>query len=352
MMNINTLTDFLEQAQCQYRVYDLGRKVSKISNNDFIKICTNKKAYPYPLQKNAYFALTFWQVTQKKEHFIWFLKMPVDEKGLLKIGAQTSFIDQVVEAMGHDLTLQISKQQQQKLAQNPFVFKPNAEKLAIFNALINVAFIRPASPFFAPALDYFSGNTHWDAWQTLGIQGIADICARLDDNTNQQHLIHALKHLPQQPLQSLALCLESQNNINTSLSEAIAEQAIIELKNDRQESAILLLRAISNSPAKGVFNALFDAQFQSTLIHNPHWYIGIVGRCWQHLDDDARLHQFFEALATHQASLFSALFSDLVSIPQLREKVLKQLRVSTRSEAFSLAIGHLFSNIKSSTSDV
>ena len=32
---MNTLTDFLEQSQCQFRIYDLGRKVSEISNIAF-----------------------------------------------------------------------------------------------------------------------------------------------------------------------------------------------------------------------------------------------------------------------------------------------------------------------------
>ena len=41
-MNINTLTDFLQQAQCQFRIYDLGRKVTKISNSAIQKIAENK----------------------------------------------------------------------------------------------------------------------------------------------------------------------------------------------------------------------------------------------------------------------------------------------------------------------
>lgn len=352
MININTLTDFLEQANTQFCVYDLGRKVSEISNTDFVTICSNKKPYPYPIQKQAYFALTFWQVSTKKEHFIWFLKIPLDEKGLLKISAQTSFIQSVIGAMGHDLTAKINKQQQQHLAQNPFIFKPNTEKLAIFNALINTIFVRPPSLFYNTAHSYFSGKNTWSAWENIGIQGIADICARLNTDNNQQHLINAIKLLPQQPLQSLALCLESQKDINPPLAKVIAQQARIELENDHPNNAILLLRAISNASDKNIFNALLDEQFKSTLIHNPHWYISIVGRCWHHLEDDSRLNQFFEALATHQSSLFSALFTDLVAIPLLREKVLKQLRLNTRSNALSEAIGHLFSSINNKHIDV
>lgn len=350
-MNINTLTDFLQQAQCQFRIYDLGRKVTKISNSAFQKIAENKLPYPYPIQQHAYIGLTFWQVNkQQQDHFVWFLKLPVDEQGLLKITAQTSFIKMVIEAMGENLTADISDKLQERLASNPFVYKPAAEKLAIFNAIMNTNFVRPASTFYPAAVKYFSGKTQWNEWQELGIQGIADVSARLNYDDNQQVLINALPHLPQQPLQSLALCLEHQHDINTALAEAIAKQAEVELQANHQESAILLLRALSSAPAVGITKSLFEQQFNSDLIHNAHWYVCIAGRCWSLLEDETLLNRFFEALANHHNALFPQLFSDLVAIPALREKVLKQLRLTARSPALSQAIGLLFSGVQTEKS--
>ncbi|MCP5078828.1 MAG: DUF3549 family protein, partial [Psychromonas sp.] len=289
-MNINTLTEFLQQAQCQFRVYDLGRKVTKISNSAFQKITENQLPYPYPIQQHAYIALTFWQVNKnQQDHFIWFLKLPVDEQGLLKITAQTSFIKMVIEAMGEDLTVDISDKLQERLASNPFVFKPAAEKLAIFNAIMNTNFVRPASSFYPAAQQYFSGQKQWHEWQELGIQGIADLSARLSYDNNQQSLIDALPHLPQQPLQSLAICLEHQHDINSNLATAIAKQAEVELKAGRQDSAILLLRALSSAPAVGITKALFEQQLNSELIHNENWYVCIAGRCWSQLEDETLL---------------------------------------------------------------
>lgn len=343
-MNINTLTDFLQQAQCQFRIYDLGRKVTKISNSAFQKITENTLPYPYPIQQHAFFALTFWQVNKnQQDHFIWFLKLPVDEQGLLKITAQTSFIKMVIEAMGENLTANISDKLQERLASNPFVFKPAAEKLAIFNAIMNTNFVRPASTFYPSAVRYFSGQTHWNEWQELGIQGIADLTARLNYDDNQNSLINALPHLPQQPLQSLSLCLEHQHDINSALATAISNQAQIELKVGNQENAILLLRALSSAPAVGITKALFEQQLNSDLIHNEHWYVCIAGRCWSLLEDETLLNRFFESLANHHNALFPQLFVDLVAIPSLREKVLKQLRLTARSPALSQAIGLLFS---------
>ena len=344
-MNINTLTDFLTHSQCQFRIYDLGRKVTKITNTDFKKIEHNEQPYPYPVQQHAFIAITFWQ-NNHQDHFIWFLKMPIDEQGFVSIQAQTGFIKMVVEAIGEDLTAKINKAQQERLASNPFIFKPNVEKLAIFNAAINNSFIRPPSSFYPDAMSYFSGQTSWNEWQTIGIQGIADLTARLEHDNNQQNIITALPHLPKQPLQSLALCLENQTQISTELANEIVKQANIELQKNNQDTAILLLRALSSAPAEGITKALLEKQFSSDLIYNEHWYISIAGRLWHLLEDETLLNRFFESLANHHQALFSELFIDLVAIPSLRDKILKQLRLTVRSPALSQAIGTLFSGVK------
>tara|TARA_R110001592_G_scaffold13583_2_gene62066 strand:+ start:1040 stop:2080 length:1041 start_codon:yes stop_codon:yes gene_type:complete len=346
---MNTLTDFLEQAQCQYRVYDLGRIVQKINNSEFQKVANNEQAYPYPIQQHAFIALTFWQVAAQKEHFIWFLKMPLDEQGLMKTTAQTSFIRMVVEAMGEDLTADISDKLQERLASNPFVFKPSTEKLAIFNANINSAFIRPASSFYPAVQTYFAGENGWHDWQALGFQGFADLAARLNHNNNQQKIINALDFLPEQPLQTLSLCLENQTDISTELAEKIIQQATKRLQLGQETTAILLLRSIASANAQGITKQLLTEQLSSTLAHQADWYITIAGRCWAQLEDETLLNRYFEALANHQQALFPQLFADLVAIPALRDKVLKQLRLTARSPALSQAIGLLFSGLKENT---
>ncbi|WP_413692618.1 DUF3549 family protein [Psychromonas sp. KJ10-2] len=348
-MSMNTLTDFLEQAQCQFRVYDLGRIVQKIENSEFQKVANNKQPYPYPIQQHAFVALTFWQVAAQKEHFVWFLKMPLDEQGLMKITAQTSFIRMVVEAMGENLTADVSDKTQERLASNPFVFKPSTEKLAIFNSNMNSIFVRPASSFYPAVQAYFSGSVNNQDWQTLGFQGFADLAARLDHDDNQQKIISALSTLPEQPLQTLCLCLENQSNIGSPLAEKIIEQAKQRLQQGQTTSAILLLRALASAKGQGFTKQLLDAQFSTPLLHEADWYITIAGRCWTQLQDETLLNRYFEALATHQQALFPQLFSDLVAIPALRDKVLKQLRLTARSPALSQAIGLLFSGLKPNT---
>lgn len=348
-MSMNTLTDFLEQAQCQYRLYDLGRIVQTISNDEFKKITENRQPYPFPIQQHAFIALTFWQVAAEKEHFIWFLKMPLDEQGLMQITAQTSFIRMLAEAMGENLTAEVSNTLQERLASNPFIFKPSAEKLAIFNASINHAFIRPASSFYPAIQSYLCANDQWHNWHDLGLQGFADIAARLEHENNQQLIINALDFLPEQPLQTLALCLENQSLINATLAQAIANQASKRLLLGQQTTAILLLRALASCHEKVIVKQLLEAQFSSILLTQADWYISIAGRLWGQLEDETLLKRYFEALAHHHIDLFPQLFTDLVAIPSLRDTVLKQLRLADRSAALSHAIGLLFSGVKQNT---
>jgi len=346
---MNNLTDFLEQAKCQYRAYDLGRIVQKIENVEFQKVTCNALPYPYPIQQHAFIALTFWQVAAQKEHFVWFLKIPLDEQGLMKITAQTSFIRMVVEAMGENLTADVSDKLQQRLASNPFVFKPSAEKLAIFNAAINSTFVRPASSFYPAVQTYFSGQENWQNWQTLGFQGFADLAARLDYDNNQQKILNVLPQLPEQPLQTLSLCLENQSNMSEELAKSLSQHALKRLQLGQPTTAILLLRAITSNPHHQVTKELINQQFASDLRNQADWYITIAGRCWAHLEDETLLNRYFEALATHHQTLFPQLFADLVAIPALRDKVLKQLRLTARSPALSKAIGLLFSAVKENT---
>lgn len=348
-MNMNTLTDFLDQAQCQYHLYDLGRIVQKIDNDTFQKITQNEQPYPFPIQQHAFFALTFWQVAKQKEHFVWFLKMPLDEQGLMSVPSQTNFIRIVVEAMGNDLTAEVSDTVQERLASNPFVFKPSAEKLAIFNANMNSDFIRPPSSFYPAIQAYFSGKKNWQDWQLLGLQGFADLAVRLNHDNNQQTIINALDSLPEQPLQTLSLCLENQTNMSDELAFSIAEQARKRLLLGQEDTALMLLRALACVADKSITKQLINDQFSSPLVYQATWYVTLAGRCWTQLEDETLLNRYFEALANHHMSLFPQLFADLVAIPALRDKVLKQLRLTARSPALSKAIGLLFSGIKANT---
>ncbi len=339
-MHIHSLTDFLDQAKCQYRIYDLGRKVQKIVASEFKKVEQNQMPYPFPLQQHAWLAVVFWQA-DKPEHYIWFLKLPLDERGLLLAGPQTHFIQLVVEALGATLEQKPDEKQQERLANNPYTFKPAELKKAVFHAKLNQDLTRPASRYYEQAHAYFSGQLNWQQWQQLGMQGIADVAVRLKQDNNEEHLISALPLLPETPLGILLECLEHQD-MGTPLAESLHDFALTQQPSQPQ-LAILALRAMSSCKAKGLRHELIAHQLNSPLSLEPQWFIAVAARCWQDLQAPELQTQYLEKLALlDNGQLFVQLFADLVAQPTLRHQLLATIREPERSPALSKSIGLLF----------
>ena len=343
MHTLNTLSEFLLQAKTQFRVYDMGRKISKISTDDFMQFESAQLPYPAPLQRHAQFAITFWNKNENNQHYLWFLKFPLDEQGLLIQGTRNVFLNMVVESLGLMLEKTPSEEQQEQLATNPYVFKPSTDKVAMLNAVINRDFIRPESKYYPTAHNYFANKLGFEQWQEVGVQGICDIAARLDRDNNAQHVAAALPKLPTEPLYSLCLALEHEA-LPTAISEAIAtlisQEAALATPNDVRLS--MLIRALSSAPAQGLRTDLYPALFKHNDISQT--IVALAGRCWHDLDDETRLLAFFEAAVQQQQGqeLFIYLFSDLVAIPSLRNKVLAMLRNPNRTNTLGSAIGLLF----------
>lgn len=118
MTEITTLSQFLTTAKTQFQVYDLGRRVQHIDMLAFHQIESLATPYPYPIQGHAQFAIVFWDASQ--QHFIWFLKLALDEQGLLSPAPRSQFIEMVLSALGQDPTQPLSNEQQEHLANNPF----------------------------------------------------------------------------------------------------------------------------------------------------------------------------------------------------------------------------------------
>lgn len=348
MHTLNTLSEFLLQAKTQFRIYDMGRTIRKISTDDFMKFETAHMPYPAPLQRHAQFAVTFWNKNENNQHYLWFLKFPLDEQGLLIQGTRNTFLNMVVESLGLMLEKTPSKEDEERLATNPYVFKPSTEKVAMLNAIINRDFIRPESKYYPAAQQYFAGKFGFENWQEVGVQGICDVAARLNRDNNAEHIATALSALPTEPLYSLCMALEHEA-IPTNVSEALAAMLNKELATQTPDDVRLsmLLRAFANAPAKGLRTAIYPALFTQTDISQA--IVALAGRCWEDLADDDLLLAFFESAVRQQQGpeLFMYLFADLVAIPVLRNKVLAMLRNPARTNELGAAIGLLFQQNKS-----
>jgi hypothetical protein len=336
METIHHLTQLLKNSGCDYRVFDLGRRINEIEPSTFSHIEQGKQPYPYPLQRTAHLAIAYWNAD--RQPWIWFLKFELDERGLLKQADIGRFIQYVLEAMGSRLNQQLSEEQQNKLANNPYTFKPKDDKMAVFHSQIRSALTLPSSQYYEHAQLYFRGGLGWDNWQTIGLQGISDLCCRLGQEHNSETLLKALTKLPSQPLYALLGVLEH-IALPEKLALKIATMAKNEIKCPTPDLFLLsaLVRALAGSK-KSTLTDVINLVLSSSTLSHQEVLIGIAGRCWPALTESTIAEQFLLRLAqTNNQSLFNQVFADLVMIPQIRMTLLPLLH-STPSKELANAL--------------
>lgn len=317
METIHTLTQLLKNSGCQYDIYDLGRRIQKIDNTLFSDVEQGKQPYPFPLQKQAHLALSYWN--EQKQPWIWFLKFKLDERGLLNQADVGNFLKFVLEAMGTRLSGEISEEQQEKLSNNPYTFKPSEDKMAVFHSQVRAELDLATSQYYEHAQHYFTGELGWDNWQTVGLQGITDMCARLGSQQNGVAIRKAFNKLPSEPLYATLGALEH-TQINDKLAQRLQEMAENEINSDEPDLFLLsaLVRALSGAEPS-ITNAVINQVLASPRLSHQEVLIGLAGRSWHALKAPAIAEQFLLRLAqTGNQNLFNQLFADLVMIPALR----------------------------------
>ncbi|CAH7361438.1 conserved hypothetical protein [Vibrio chagasii] len=317
METIHTLTQLLKNSGCQYDIYDLGRRIQKIDNTLFSDVEQGKQPYPFPLQKQAHLAISYWN--EQKQPWIWFLKFKLDERGLLNQADVGNFLKFVLEAMGTRLSGEISEEQQEKLSNNPYTFKPSEDKMAVFHSQVRAELDLATSQYYEHAQHYFTGELGWDNWQTVGLQGITDMCARLGSQQNGVAIRKAFKKLPSEPLYATLGALEH-TQINDKLAQRLQEMAENEINSEEPDLFLLsaLVRALSGAEPS-ITNAVINQVLASPRLSHQEVLIGLAGRSWHALQDPAIAEQFLLRLAqTGNQNLFNQLFADLVMIPALR----------------------------------
>lgn len=341
MNNIETLSQLLQLSDSQYRIYDIGRKIEKISKEHFEKVELNQVPYPTPSQGHAIIAITFWQ-KQSPQPYLWLLKLPLDERGLLNQGARNHFIAIVVEALGSDLTKDPTEQQQELLNSNPYLYTPAQYKLASLNSKIKTDLKQDPSEYLAPFITYLSGELGWQNWQAVGVQGITDFATRINQDNNNQLLILALANLPDEVLFPLCSALE-----NEPLSIEIIDALLALLEQAMPDTSQLtkqqhLLRSLSANCQHPHVKALISGLLSQQTVA-PELLITLSGRCWSALASTELMMQYFEHLvASDDSALFNSIFKDLVALPELRPIVFQCMRAPNRSTKLAQAIGQLF----------
>lgn len=337
MTEITTLSQFLATANTQFQVYDMGRRVQNIDVMAFHQFENLAAPYAYPIQGHAQFAIVFWDKSQ--QHYIWFLKLPLDERGLLSPAPRTQFIRMIIEALGRDPAKALTEEEQQKLANHPFAFKPSSEKLAIFNALVRKQLNPKPSPQYEVAYQYLSGQIQPDQWQQVGLQGIADICVRSHELDHLTLLINSFDESSIEVQIAICQCLE-----HLTIEEQLATKIFEQLKQVDDSQKLYFLRALASNQSLSL-NAFSYLKEQNRL--DAEALITIAARNWTVLNDAQTRSMFLEALALQEQHFFNQIFADIVAIPVLRSHILAELRNPIRSPQLAAAIGGLFKVTKS-----
>lgn len=348
---IGSISEFLTQGDFHFRFFDMGRRVTRLSNQLFEKVENQQTLYPSPFQQSAWLAVLFWDKHEKGEPVIWFLQFPIDELGYLQLSSRDAFIQQLMDQLGESLQ---SKQQgkpiHDTLKESPFAFKPNQDRLAIFHSKAAKELGKPASTHYAHTQNYLSGDIGYEQWEFLGLQGIADVVARLGEDNNEQLLAKALTSVPDTPLEVICNMLEHVEP-DRKLSEALVEKLNSELLNNKNITLIAALtRALSNSSSKTLRYNTWEILLNLGNSAEIEILAALSGRAWKDLMDEGLLKQFLTALANCQQEQFNILLVDLMALPNMREKVLKVMRSPERSANLQEKIGCFFQALRGVTS--
>ncbi len=345
-----TLIDFLQQTGAHVRVFDMGRRVVKVPLELFRSFEQAAIPYPAPLTQSAWFGLLFWDERLADEHLIWFLKLPLDERGLLIQVARDEFLHRLLQAVGTRVQGLRGSGVENVLADSPWTFRPKEERLAAFHAKATKTLGLPASRFYEHAREYLAGAHGYNRWPLVSLQGLADVTARLSRDGNAALVAQAIPNLPAQAYAALCVCLENEA-VDTAVARKVEARVHWALANDPGNAAEVAsgIRAISFTKSGELRRRLLRDVLASSVGTEVEVLAAIGGRAWEALIDDELRPVYLERLAANKAGqeYFNHAMADLLYLPGIREHFFREFRDPARPEAVSRAIGRMFTTLSS-----
>ncbi|GAB2577293.1 DUF3549 family protein [Nitrincola alkalisediminis] len=342
------LSSLLSHKDNRLRLFDMGRRVSKLSTDVFAKVEQNLVPYPMPFLHHAWIGMLMWNPKKKDENLIWFLKFPLDEQGFLVQAARDDIVNRLLQ---NALMPDIDKED--ALKDNPFSFTPDAEKMAIFHAQAALILGQPASQYYEDVQQYLSAQRPYEYWENLGLQGIADFIVRLDQGTNEQSLCTNFGSLPTPLLLSISRLLEhSQPSypLLSTLSQYLNQ--LLEHEECSPDMIAALVRAISNTTLTQARDEMIINVLSSAYATHTEVLLAVATRNLTSLYQPEILHAFLERLAICDAGqqAFTRILSDLMFLPEMRALILKAFRHDGLSDALRHAIGAMLGQKRSASS--
>ena len=343
-LKVSTLFEFLDSVGTPPRILDMGRRISPIPREDFLRFEKTEIPYPLPLQQQAWMAFLLGNSGGTPERFVWFLRFPLDEQGKLVQAARDDFMHRLLEQIGENAeALKQGNGLEKAVEGNPYSFKPRDDRLAVFHAAASRLLGDEASRYFAHARGYFSGSLGWDQWPFVGYQGIADMAARAEVSDNAAVLAAAVPVLPLRPLEALCHCLENAPT-PVELSRALFDRGIEELNTDQPDTRFItaVIRGISLSD--GLSGEFLRKVLDAPCSRDPGVLSAIAAKSWENLTDPSLAESCLRQLADNSdgQEVFNACMADLLFLPGMREPLMKVLRDPDRTPPLSRAMGAFF----------
>lgn len=337
-----TLSALFQQAGTELKVYDMGRRIRALGNDEFLRIEQMQTPYPSPYLQHAWIALLLLNPRDRKQNAVWFLKLPLDEQGYMVGAVRDDLLGRLLSNVEQSVA---GIPQEDALKENPFSFKPSDQKMAVFHALAARQAGEPASAHYEAVQAYLQSKSLGDQWEHLALQGLADLVVRLDQSGNEQLLAQRLAQLPQ-GLETHILGLLEHAQYSTELQSQLIRQlqgALSDAKCDAIRIA-LILRGLSPTPLNAEISASLVALFKQPAGANAEVLSAIATRCENWLMEPALLHQFLEALARGEAGQvgFSRILADLMFLPVHRVLIMRALRQHSISEELKSATETMF----------
>lgn len=331
-MNAPSLAGFLDMTEARYRLFDLGTQLKKLPGHTLMSLDSGQP-YPHPHLGYGWLVIFMWNEERTEQNSLWFLKLPLDEQGILPAAVHSDLVNRLYKA----LQTSDASERQRLLTDHPYQFTPDAEKMAALHANATQLLGQPASDYLAPVKDFFLYQQSSADWAALGLQGIADLVCRADDD----QLIELTKSLPlfdTQPQTALLTQLEHRS-LPTPAVETLV--GIAQSHNTFHTLTVGALRAAANSPA---FRLMEPVIRNGLMQEQPslEFILTVTTRYTALLADGELAVPVLDALARQSdADGFARVVTNLAMQPGLNGIVMQTLGSPELTEALGLALGGL-----------
>jgi hypothetical protein len=344
-----TLTRFLEFAGFSPFFMEMGRRVSPLPRSVMLAFEQEAHPYPFPLQRQAWIAALLREPGGREDPAVWFMRLPLDERGGLVPAARDDLLERLLRKAGENLaSLAEGRALQGALPENAYGFRPNAERLAVFHAKTARLLGRAPSDHFEAALAYLRDPAARGRWAELPFQGLADLAARIDQPEVLAAVCRALPDLPAAPYSALCHCLENEA-LPKEAAEVLGARLERLLENGSVDPGLVAatLRGLSQGRAGEIRRHCLLRVLEHPVSRATETLAAIGARAWESLREPAVCRAFLERLSESSGgqAAFDLCMTDLLFMADLRPTLVAAMRDPARSEAFSRALGGLFSGL-------